>query len=227
VFEDEIKAAQKWNGHGILNLLRKHPATGGPYLIADMNRCHTVFQLVPSALRILREGIEREGSNLSGVAARCNWRPWDPSAECDSNGGGGAEFPTGRSVQQSQPNETVERLNGVELIFNREAGKMLPLMLNGRVQHGRHFTFKCGDEAIMFIPPTVSGDFVMVDAGRPLAHKGAWLQLYVSDAMLALMQRDFAGLNDRRTDDENSRLQLPRYCVWPSVGVKIKILHHN
>lgn len=118
-------------------------------------------------------------------------------------------------------------IRGITVSFNREAGKMLPLMLNGRILHGRHFTFKCGDEAIMFIPPTVNGDFVMVNPDRPLAHKGAWLQIFVSESMLLLMQRDFVSLNDRRIEEENVHLQLPTYSVWPSVGVKIQILHHN
>lgn len=111
-----------------MNLLRKRPATGGPYLIADMNRRHTVFQIVPSALRILREGIEREGSNLSGVAARCSWRPWDPNgAECDSksNGGGAGTGDAANELDQQrlaafgsmqqQPSDQVEYLRGVEL----------------------------------------------------------------------------------------------------------------
>ncbi|XP_059755807.1 suppressor of fused homolog isoform X4 [Balaenoptera ricei] len=125
VCTEELHAAQQWNGQGILELLRTVPIAGGPWLITDMRRGETIFEIDPhlqapdsvsemeknlhpeflakqvsnaargspalllsgdSSLcdhtlccwkRKLQErvdkGIETDGSNLSGVSAKCAW----------------------------------------------------------------------------------------------------------------------------------------------------------
>ncbi|XP_051946406.1 suppressor of fused homolog isoform X4 [Xyrauchen texanus] len=83
---EELQAAQQWNGQGILDLLRGVHIAGGPWLITDMRRGETIFDIDPHLQERVDKGIETDGSNLSGVSAKCAWddlsRP--PEDEDDS-----------------------------------------------------------------------------------------------------------------------------------------------
>ncbi|XP_051946403.1 suppressor of fused homolog isoform X1 [Xyrauchen texanus] len=84
---EELQAAQQWNGQGILDLLRGVHIAGGPWLITDMRRGETIFDIDPHLQQErVDKGIETDGSNLSGVSAKCAWddlsRP--PEDEDDS-----------------------------------------------------------------------------------------------------------------------------------------------
>ncbi|XP_051504756.1 suppressor of fused homolog isoform X2 [Myxocyprinus asiaticus] len=86
VCTEELQAAQQWNGQGILDLLRGVHIAGGPWLITDMRRGETIFDIDPHLQERVDKGIETDGSNLSGVSAKCVWddlsRP--PEDEDDS-----------------------------------------------------------------------------------------------------------------------------------------------
>uniref|UniRef100_A0A8C2L639 Suppressor of fused homolog n=1 Tax=Cyprinus carpio TaxID=7962 RepID=A0A8C2L639_CYPCA len=87
VCTEELQAAQQWNGQGILDLLRGVHIAGGPWLITDMRRGETIFEIDPHLQQErVDKGIETDGSNLSGVSAKCAWddlsRP--PEDEDDS-----------------------------------------------------------------------------------------------------------------------------------------------
>uniref|UniRef100_A0A8B9HA78 Suppressor of fused homolog n=1 Tax=Astyanax mexicanus TaxID=7994 RepID=A0A8B9HA78_ASTMX len=86
VCTEELQAAQQWNGQGILDLLRGVHVAGGPWLITDMRRGETIFDIDPHLQERVDKGIETDGSNLSGVSAKCAWddlsRP--PEDEDDS-----------------------------------------------------------------------------------------------------------------------------------------------
>ncbi|XP_062852085.1 suppressor of fused homolog isoform X1 [Trichomycterus rosablanca] len=87
VCTEELQAAQQWNGQGILDLLRGVRVAGGPWLITDMRRGETIFDIDPHLQQErVDKGIETDGSNLSGVSAKCAWddlsRP--PEDEDDS-----------------------------------------------------------------------------------------------------------------------------------------------
>ncbi|XP_066535034.1 suppressor of fused homolog isoform X2 [Hoplias malabaricus] len=86
VCTEELQAAQQWNGQGILDLLRGVHIAGGPWLITDMRRGETIFDIDPHLQERVDKGIETDGSNLSGVSAKCAWddlsRP--PEDEDDS-----------------------------------------------------------------------------------------------------------------------------------------------
>ncbi|XP_071448068.1 suppressor of fused homolog [Hetaerina americana] len=74
VCAEELKAAQRWNGPGVIEILRRLPGAGGPWLVTDMRRGETMFEIDISALEEVENGIETDGSNLSGVSARwCAW----------------------------------------------------------------------------------------------------------------------------------------------------------
>ncbi|KAG8000092.1 Suppressor of fused-like protein [Nibea albiflora] len=74
VCTEELQAAQQWNGQGILELMRGVRVAGGPWLITDMRRGETIFDIDPHLQQErVDQGIETEGSNLSGVSAKCVW----------------------------------------------------------------------------------------------------------------------------------------------------------
>ncbi|XP_059508945.1 suppressor of fused homolog isoform X1 [Stegostoma tigrinum] len=73
VCTEELQAAQQWNGQGILELLRTVPVAGGSWLITDMRRGETIFETDPHLQERVDKGIETDGSNLSGVSAKCAW----------------------------------------------------------------------------------------------------------------------------------------------------------
>lgn len=67
---EELQAAQHWNGIGMINLLKT--ARGcGPWLVTDMKRTLSIMNEDPSVAEKIQSGIERQGSNLSGVSAKC------------------------------------------------------------------------------------------------------------------------------------------------------------
>ena len=73
ICDEELHAAQQWNGFSTLELLRRIPYAGGPWLITDMERMESIFELEPSLQDEVTRGLEREGSTLSGVNAKCYW----------------------------------------------------------------------------------------------------------------------------------------------------------
>lgn len=77
---EELQAAQHWNGPGVLEILKRLPGAGGPWLITDMRRGENIFELDFSTQEEVEQGIEMEGSNLSGVSARCSWTDLDLQA---------------------------------------------------------------------------------------------------------------------------------------------------
>lgn len=79
VCTEELQAAQGWNGPGIIELMKKVKGAGGEWLITDMRRGETIFELDPSVQEAVDQGVELEGSNLSGVSAKCSWQEKKPA----------------------------------------------------------------------------------------------------------------------------------------------------
>lgn len=74
VTEEELDQATWWNGNGVLNLLRTDSETGGTWLITDMARDKSVFELFPDTLKQLQENLETEGSDLAGINAEFSFK---------------------------------------------------------------------------------------------------------------------------------------------------------
>ncbi|KAJ8894694.1 hypothetical protein PR048_000001 [Dryococelus australis] len=77
VCAEELRAAQRWNGSGVLEIFRRLQDAGGTWLITDMRRGESMFEIDPMAQEEVARGIETEGSNLSGVSGRCSWSQLD------------------------------------------------------------------------------------------------------------------------------------------------------
>lgn len=73
VTDDEVKAAQHWQGSGILELLKNSSAVG-PYYITNLYREKSLFELDPELIQLVSDGIRKDGSNLGHVTAVCTWR---------------------------------------------------------------------------------------------------------------------------------------------------------
>lgn len=50
-----------------------HYSTGGSWLITNMHRGESMFDVDPSVHDEIAEGIKTEGSNLCGISAHCSW----------------------------------------------------------------------------------------------------------------------------------------------------------
>lgn len=133
----------------------KYFSTGGSWHITDMRRGESIFELDPNAHEEVERGFETEGSNLSGVSARCDWAEQDSSKlmsldkkDCDNVGRISEEESeqirntlqkglhsnlehntTGASILESTELLHVKKLEGLHLVFNLEAGSLLPLAI--------------------------------------------------------------------------------------------------
>ena len=272
---EELQAAQEWNGSGLIDLMKNVDGAGGPWLVTDMRRGETIFELNDSLRESVDDGIAAEGSNLSGVTAKCSWseKPLKESAlklgkelhskgkiEVSSSGHQDNEdertalSPSGRNRMHSrasrhsamsaqdavteaeQPAELLETrcLQSCHIRLNLEAANILPLAFKGRLNHGRHFTFKtvAGDLAITLVTESVSGSNVSLES--PYAIHGPWLQVLIPRESLENMINEFKDIFPLRkvsylkivsvnTDVIISVKQedLPKTISWPSFSITI------
>nr|CAG4641043.1 EOG090X09WX [Eulimnadia texana] len=239
VTEDELQAAQQWNGSAILELMRRVPQAGGPWLVADMGRQYSLFELQPSLRHEVSLGIDRDGCSLSGVSARCSW------LERHVSGKSGWRSPQADDEDEDEDDEDstkqdagedddllgshclpeghelwpIRRLRkGAHVTLNLEAASLLPVVIRGRLRHDRHFTFKVssGDAAVTFLTPKVGG--ALASPSAPLVAKGPWLQILVDLEWLVKMEADLAPLQ------HPDSLVLPRTWCWPERQMALTVV---
>ncbi|XP_065156532.1 suppressor of fused homolog [Atheta coriaria] len=240
VCADELRAAQQWNGIGVLNMLSNLPTSGGPWHVTDMRRGESIFELDPNAHEELERGFELEGSNLSGVSARCSWsdgREKRKDGRITEEESEQIKTALQKGLQSSNISNNkcddvressamlestellhVKKLDGIHLVFNLEAGSLLPLAIRGRVKHGRHFTFKSvlGDTAITLVAHSVTG--TLVDLDNPFVAQGSWLQVLIPDDLAQDMAVTFQVLATPEA------LSLPKTFTWPDRNLSITIV---
>ncbi|CAH6945922.1 Sufu [Phodopus roborovskii] len=232
VCTEELHSAQQWNGQGILELLRTVPVAGGPWLITDMRRGETIFEIDPHLQQErVDKGIETDGSNLSGVSAKCAWDDLSRPPEDDEDSrsiciGTQPRRLSGKDSLESDsstaiiPHELIRtrQLESVHLKFNQESGALIPLCLRGRLLHGRHFTYKSitGDMAITFVSTGVEGAFATEE--HPYAAHGPWLQILLTEEFVEKMLEDLEEL----TSPEE--FKLPKEYSWPEKKLRVSIL---
>lgn len=240
VCADELQASQQWNGVGVLDMISRFDVAGGKWLITDMRRGESIFELDPNAHEEVERGFETGGSNLSGVSARCSWNEIGSSKACSSDTPHISEEESdqirltlqrglnsipGLKTKESQHSllESTEllkirKLDGLHLTFNLEAGSLLPLAIRGRVRHGRHFTFKSvlGETAITLVASSVTG--TLVDSEKPYVSQGAWLQVLIPDELIPSMAQSFETLT------KPEQLALPKTFSWPDRKLSVTIV---
>ncbi|XP_066904571.1 suppressor of fused homolog isoform X2 [Halyomorpha halys] len=192
VTKSELECAQRWSPHGVIEILKKIPggACGGEWLVTDMRRGMSMFELDPNSPQLVKEGIEKDGSNLSGVAAVCSWKE-SREAEEDKYG---------------------------EIVENSPTNNKYGSFSQGRVMHGRHFSFKAvtGNGMITFVGEGVSGK--SVDTEHPYVATGPWLQVLIPDSFAEQMASDLDVL-----DSDYEKLVLPKVFSWPERSLSITI----
>lgn len=140
-----------------------------------MRRGESIFEIDPNAHDEVERGFEIEGSNLSGVSARCSWNEEDPakarfhhakakidsetapritdeesqqiktalqkglqsaSSEQDRTNGNNFkmdELKDSSGVLESAELLHIKKMEGVHLVFNLEAGSLLPLAIRYKI----------------------------------------------------------------------------------------------
>lgn len=96
-----------------------------------MRRGESIFDLDLNAHDEFERGFEVEGSNLSGVSARCSWAEQDGSGLAQLKDGSECEEDSNpkHALQESAELMHAKKLDGVHLVFNLEAGSLLPLAI--------------------------------------------------------------------------------------------------
>lgn len=205
-----------------------------------MRRGESIFELDPNAHEELERGFELEGSNLSGVSARCSWsdgREKRKDGRITEEESEQIKTALQKGLQSSNISNNkcddvressamlestellhVKKLDGIHLVFNLEAGSLLPLAIRGRVKHGRHFTFKSvlGDTAITLVAHSVTG--TLVDLDNPFVAQGSWLQVLIPDDLAQDMAVTFQVLATPEA------LSLPKTFTWPDRNLSITIV---
>lgn len=111
----ELQAAQKWNGPGLIDAMKGVEGAGGPWLVTDMRRGASIFELDPEVLESVEDGIAAEGSNLSGVTAKCSWTEKKPGSQ-DGRSESGEEIEEEESKQEKQSNSDSDGVLSKSLI---------------------------------------------------------------------------------------------------------------
>ncbi|XP_055608562.1 suppressor of fused homolog [Uranotaenia lowii] len=241
VSNEELEQASRWNGKGVLNILQKEPLTGGQWLITNMARAKSVFELFPETLKQLELDLEKEGSDLAGVGADFTFKELsknvtvkkeiDPEDEITKSISScnieiKKEFNEGlehsnssdmiNPFHHSQVPSRVLPLDGIELTLAPYAAKFLVLAIKDRIRHGRHFTFKAQNMAVTFVAESVTGTIVNKEA--PYGVLGNWVQILIPNSLMPKMLDAFSGLH-KSADN----LKIPLTYEWSEHNLKFII----
>lgn len=216
VSADELNAAQSWKVVGMVDLMKEHMSTGGPYQVCDQHRSLTIFQVSGNAKSRVNEAIKQEGSKFSGFSTECMWLA--------TNGCDGEiltpvniepKFAASLPNTPGSPPETQEpeRIREVTLTLCIEAFLLLPMVLRGRINRGEHFTFRSPttDVAITLVPEGTSGTFVSSSA--PYAAKCSWLQVYTPVSLVEELLSFVDMYSKQCQENQKSEFEFPSYSL--------------
>ncbi|XP_063836811.1 suppressor of fused homolog [Ostrinia nubilalis] len=140
-------------------------------------------------------------------------------------------------MQDSRSEGLVEYFDEVHIVMNAEGASLLPLAIDGRVSHGRHFTWREGERAVTLVPPSVAG--AIATPARPLAASGAWLQVLIPKELAEDMSKKVSHLSqlaetdsESDSDEEASKqspepIMLPLTLSWPKYRIKITVVKNH
>ncbi|KAG7298610.1 hypothetical protein JYU34_018260 [Plutella xylostella] len=131
--------------------------------------------------------------------------------------------------------DEVVYLSGVHVLMNAESAALLPLAINGRVLHGRHFTYRSWNCAITLLAPGVAG--ALASPGRPYAAARDWLQILIpldlakdmSEKLSVLQHLDSKDSESESEEEKTERERhpppaLPLTLAWPERRIKITVV---
>lgn len=234
VFLEELVAGREWTVNGILSLMKGHPETGGSLLITDMSREESLFQIDRHSRSIVDTSIRRDGSDLCQVST---WHKFSSVGYTDeekdrmNNLSDTCERTPSRMSCGSQSMMRIEnaelaprfRLENVYLTINRETARVLPVVLEGRLAHGRIFAFQSpkGDLNTLFVPEEHRASTLVAD--DVFVKQGPCLHLYISDDLRLAMQADII----ERYRGFQDPIESPIELSWPDYGLHIKIVEQR
>lgn len=178
----------------LFNFLR----TGGAWLLTDMSRSKSVFELFPETLQQLELDLEQQGSDLAGVNAEFEFKELETEIKTELDCGPLSDLSLD-DLRKSQPFEIkteqhdIDQMicnplqtqqdipsratffTGIEVKFAPYAAKFLNLAIRDRIRHGRHFTFKNLNIAITFVAESVTGSYA--NTATPYVVMGYWVNM--------------------------------------------------
>ncbi|CAF1189467.1 unnamed protein product [Rotaria sordida] len=175
-FENELEAAQECNVAQIIDLFSTSRKTGGSLLVTDMTRQESVFDIIPNAKQLTREKIEKEGSQLGRVLARCAWNAESVSAN-DTN---------------------FRPISSIDLTFDLDAAKIFIKILRTRLRRGKWFVFdSLNDQSICFISMDANNQGIMVNSNQQI------MVLGIREAQILLLPDQIDLCTDRMSHITN------------------------
>ncbi|XP_061385035.1 suppressor of fused homolog [Danaus plexippus] len=257
----ELRAAQRGSGFEVLNMISEDPRCGGAWLVTRTQRRvsariqHQNVQkpahlagvsarvawreyssaedqsscLTPSVEQQIKDTLQRGLSSMSDRGNEGHKMSTD-SFKMSSIERALPQLP--EMMQGSWRGDEVEYLNGVHLLLNAEAASLLPLAIDGRVLHDRHFTWRQGPRTVTLLTPAVGGAFVT--RAKPYASKGPWLQILIPPELAGDMSKQVSGLarlsdSDSESDEDSTetspRPSIPITLTWPHYRLSISVLH--
>lgn len=234
VFKDELNFAQGWSAKGILDMMREHPETGGKYLVTDSARSRSLFEQCPDLREKVLSAKLIDGSDMNQICKQHKFSLLLPEWYQDkitsiraSNG-----CPTNDNpdfIRQSKSalsndgqildSEESEKPKQVYLLIDLQLAKLLPIILNGRLAHGKPFVINNprGDLFTTFIPEGSTQEcFVTLE---PFGKLGSWLQIYISDELRNKMSQKLSNNLDTISSED-----LPKSYCWKEHGLYITIV---
>lgn len=120
-----------------------------------------------------------------------------------------------RLLIENADNLPDKHYDGVYILLSHESAQVLPVMLDGRLAHGRPFFFQSikGDSVVTFVPEGCPTE-ALVNAEQPFVKRAHWLQIYVPHKLREQMNETIkSGLD-----------VVPRNYSWPEFNLHITVV---
>ncbi|XP_067673510.1 suppressor of fused homolog [Haliotis asinina] len=234
VMDEEIKAAQKWKGAGMLQLLKDSPDVG-PFFVTDMARKESLFEKNPSLQAMVKDGIEKDGSNMGHVTAVFTWRLLkgesgdvtpkrsikmkETGATPADNNNDNKENIVRDEDSDQEDDQHVEPVQDVQLCFDAEAAELLPMVVKARLKKGRFFIFRSADNHAVHLVPSTHEESVLVSDVQPMKAVGSDLQIFCTRALIEEMTE---ALDELQTVDEDIS-RYPKIFKFSSPSVQVAV----
>ncbi|CAF0783366.1 unnamed protein product [Brachionus calyciflorus] len=162
--DDELKFSQQWSSRKVLDLMRKFKELGNEYLLVDLNRSKSIFEIDLNLKRRIIRTIRKEGSFLSFVKSKCFWRL---NLETWLNDG------------------TYSIYNQINFNIDLDTAKLFPTILKQRLDKGNSFIFNgLDDRNLILIPNNFGSSFCYVTTESPIQSNGMECQILISQKLL-------------------------------------------
>ncbi|RNA13688.1 suppressor of fused -like protein [Brachionus plicatilis] len=161
---DELKFAQQWSTRKILNLMKNFKELGHDYLLVDLKRSKSIFEIDLDLRRKTLKNLKKEGSFMSFVKSRCFWKL---NLEGSSNDGNFKPYD--------------------QLTFNidLETAKLFPLILKQRLDKENSFIFNgLDDRNLVLVPENFSNSNCFVTNENPIQSNGEECQILINKQLI-------------------------------------------